>query len=276
MRIKLSALRTIIAEAMISEIDIADVHSVVCAAGSTHIMQTCKIGKDKYFLKFSDENLFDESDPSLQVLIEYLAYRIYGLYPGVTIPANIQLVYDKVQQRVGLASSVVRGEMGKESIPAQKLGKMMSAGVYVDVFLANWDVVGTGSGNVIVDKNRAIRIDPGGALTFRARGGRKGKKFSPRAGEIKTMLDPHSNGAGEVLNYADMKLAMKEFVAIPWSTISTEIKSVADEVSNELNSRKMKKLLSQWSDDVSEISSTLKARHKSILDHIKSTLELDQ
>jgi hypothetical protein len=273
MRIKLSALRTIIAEAMISEIDIADVHSVVCAAGSTHIMQTCKIGKDKYFLKFSDENLFDESDPSLQVLIEYLAYRIYGLYPGVTIPANIQLVYDKAQQRVGLASSAVSGKMGKQSIPAQKLGKMMSAGVYVDVFLANWDVVGMGSGNVIVDKNKATRIDPGGALTFRAQGGRKGKKFSPQPGEIKTMLDPHS-GAGEVLSYADMKLAMKEFVAIPWSAISTEIKSVADEVSNELNSRKMKKLLGQWNDDVSEISSTLKARHKSILDHIKSTLEI--
>jgi hypothetical protein len=212
MRTPIWALRALIIEAIVNEIDIEDVGNIACAAGSTHVMQTCKIGKDKYFLKFSDESLFKSGDPSLQILVEYLAYRIYQLFPGVSIP-KVELVYDAKRKRVGLASSEVKGKPGLSNIKPAQLGKMLSAGVYVDVLLANWDVVGTGKGNVIVDKDRATRIDPGGSLTFRAQGGRKGEKFSTTPGELKTMLNP-GFGAGEVLSYADMKAAAKEFNAV--------------------------------------------------------------
>ena len=76
-------LRNLIREILVKEADISDAGDVCYTAGSTHVMKTCKIGKDKYFLKFSDDTLFEGVDPSLQILIEYLAYRIYGLFSGI-------------------------------------------------------------------------------------------------------------------------------------------------------------------------------------------------
>lgn len=272
MLMRLGGLRVLIDEAMLSELDIEDVKGATCIAGSTHVMRTCKIGKDKYFLKFSDESMFDEGDPSMQILVEYLAYRIYQLYPGVATP-NVDLVYDKKGGKVGLASSAVNGKPGLATINPDKLGKMLSAGVYVDVFLANWDVVGTGMGNVMVDKGKATRIDPGGALTFRAQGGRKGSKFSEVPGELKTMMDP-GFGAGEVLSHADMKKASSEFMAVAWSSVAGVIKEVGSQVTKDLLSRGMSELAKAWQADVSEIGAKLASRHKAIAAHIKATAKL--
>lgn len=273
MRISLRSLKTLIQEAVINEVDIENVKGIACTTGSTHVMKTCKLGKDKYFLKFSDESMFDDSDPSLQILIEYLSYKIYSLYPSITIP-NVELVYDKTNLKVGLASSVVVGKSGLQTINPKKLGKMMSAGVYVDVLLANWDVVGTGTGNVLVDKQKLTRIDPGGSLTFRAQGGRKGEKFGAKPAELSTMLDPNFGGSGEVLTHADMNIASVEFLSVSWSAIASTIKSVSNSVSSDLKSRGMSDLLGQWKVDVAEISTKLAKRHKSILDHIKASSKL--
>jgi hypothetical protein len=273
MKVSVFGLKSLIKESLISEVDIEDVGAVKCVAGSTHYMNTCLIGGKKYYLKFSDDSLFDESDPSLQILVEYLSYKIYSLYPSISIP-SVDLVFDKKKQKVGLASSEVKGKSGLTTISPKRLGKMLSAGVYVDVFLANWDVVGTGSGNIIVgDDEKATRIDPGGALTFRAQGGRKGGKFSKSAGELNTMLDS-GFGAGTVLTHADMISASKEFLSVSWQQILSTITKVDKEVSTELKSKEMTQLLSQWNSDVKEIVMKLSTRHKEIVDHVKKTREL--
>jgi hypothetical protein len=160
MLIRINELKELIRVAVLNEVDIEDVGDVCFAAGSTHVMKTCSIGGNKYYLKFSDESLFDGVNPSLQILVEYLAYKVYSLYPGVDIP-SVELVYDRKGGKVGLATSAVAGKMALETIPAKELASMLSAGVYVDIFLANWDVIGTGSGNVIADKGKATRIDTG-------------------------------------------------------------------------------------------------------------------
>jgi len=52
----------------------------------------------------------------------------------------------------------------------------------VDALLANWDVIGMGLNNIIVGKDGVpYRIDSGGSLAFRARGG--AKSFGPIVGE---------------------------------------------------------------------------------------------
>lgn len=270
MKISLQSLKKYISESILSEVDIENVKGIQCVAGSTHIMNTCKIGKDKYFLKFSDEDLFDSGDPSLQILVEYLAYKIYSLYPSISIP-NVQLVFDKAKQRVGLASTTAKGKSALGRINSKALGKMLSAGVYVDIFLANWDVVGTGTGNVFADEEKATRIDPGGSLTYRAQGGRKGEKFSADPGELKTMLNP-SFGAGEVLTHSDMKMAATEFNTVDWNSILKMINSVSNEVSQELENKEMLDLLDQWNSDVSEITSKLSKRHVAIKNHIKKSV----
>lgn len=263
---KMSLLRRVIREMILREADISDVSDMCYTAGSTHLMQTCKIGGNKFFLKFSDEGYFEGTDPSLQILIEYLAYRIYGLFSGITIPRP-ELVYDSTRRKVGLATTPASGKMAlKVGTDPKFLAKMMTQGVYVDVFLANWDVIGTGSGNVFIDDERATRIDPGGSLTFRAQGGRKGKAFGPKVGELSTMLKAGS-GAGNVYKYADLKVAAKEFMSVSWPEIESEIDKVRNEVSSELERRGMEGLLRQWNDDVNYIKSTLSQRHSEVMDH---------
>jgi len=239
-------------------------------------MQTCKIGSDKYFLKFSDEELFASgNDPSLQILVEYLAYSIYRLYPNVRIPQNVKLVFDKKNERVGLATAAIKGRPGLTTVSPKSLGRMLSAGIYVDVLLANWDVVGAGAGNIIIDKKQATRIDPGGALTFRAQGGRKGKAFSALPSELETMLDPDmEGGAGRVLAFADIKKAAKEFGSVSWGAIAETISEVDARVTSELKSNRMHGLLKQWKADVAEVKSKLAKRHAAILSHVRSTLAL--
>lgn len=267
MKVSYSLIRKIIKE-VLEEADIEDVSDIERTCGSTHTMSTCKIKGGKYYLKFSDENLFDDVDPSLQILVEYLAYRIYGLYSGISIP-KIELVYDRNNKKVGIATTpakgkpaVVYGEQGK------LLAKMMSMGVYVDAFLANWDVIGTGTANVFTDEEIATRIDPGGALTFRAQGGRKGTKFSDKPGEMKTMFDPNFGGSGRVFQFSDLKVAAKEFMSVDWNTISSEIKKVYQEVSQELSEKGMSKLNDSWKNEVESIDTTLKSRHKEMISQI--------
>lgn len=249
------------------EVNIEDLADVCFTGGSTHVMKTCSIGGDKYFLKFSDEEgFYDGYDPSLQILVEYMAYSIYSLYSGIKIP-GFKLVFDAAAKRVGLATTPAKGTPALGRVDPKILGKMMSQGVYVDIFLSNWDVVGTGTGNVFYDETEgATRIDPGGSLTFRAQGGRKGERFSPRAGDLKTMLQP--GGAGNVFQYADLQEAAAEFTRVPWSSIARKIEQVNSEVSGELSQRGMDELVSQWQADVAEISKKLESRHKVILDHI--------
>lgn len=273
MRITESQLRRIIREALLSEVDIEAVGDMCYAPGSTHVMKTCRIGGEKYFLKFSDEDLFDGFDPSLQVLVEYLAYRVYGLYAGIRIP-RVELVYDRAKKRVGLATTPALGKQAlKVGAPARVIGKAMSQGVYVDVFLSNWDVVGTGSGNVFLDPEvGATRIDPGGSLTFRAQGGRKGKSFSPRAGELETMLKGEQ-GAGLFFKHSDLKVAAKEFLAVGWEEIDATISRVHQEVAGELEVKGMSQLLGQWDSDVEEIRGTLQQRHVRVRQHAEFILK---
>lgn len=261
-------LRQLIRESILTEIDIEDVGDVCFATGSTHIMKTCSIGGDKYFLKFTDASLIDDVDPSLQILVEYLAYKVYSLYEGVRIP-NVELVYDTKGAKVGLATSAVSGKMvGDARTDPKKLAKMLSAGIYVDIFLANWDVIGTGTGNIIVDKDAATRIDPGGSLTFRALGGRKGSKFGNKPGELETMLKPDFGGSGRVFQYGDLEDAGSTFSSVPWSSIAQTLTSTSDEIYDELQGHGMAQLSAEWKAESKLIISTLAARHKEVLAHV--------
>jgi hypothetical protein len=251
----------------IFEIAMTDVSGVQCAPGSTHLMSTCKISDKEYFLKFSEESNFRDIDPSLQILIEYLAYNIYSLYPNIKIPPAIHLVYDPQKNRVGIASLKVPGKMALPLSSKQELGKGLSAGVFVDIFLANWDAVGMGTGNVIVDKDDYTRIDPGGALTFRAQGGRKGGHFSDDAGELQTMLDPNFGGSGKVFQHSDLKMAAKTFLEVSWSDIQAKIQQVDALIKNEIalhqkeNPRLFAQLSTHWNSDVQHVLAVLKKRY---------------
>lgn len=87
-----------------------------------------------------------------------------------------------------------------------------------DVLLRNWDVIGMGGDNILVDKNGQVwRIDNGGALAFRARG--EPKSPSGTLDEIGTMRDKSVSRSSEAVFG---KLQYNEIIQQLQSALPTE------------------------------------------------------
>jgi hypothetical protein len=252
---------------MLSERSIDDVQDIKCAAGSSHTLQTCKIDNFDFFLKWTDSSYTDGSiDPNLQILVEYIAYVVYAQYAGVKIPENFEVIVNRRTGKVGLATQKVSGEIARRAVDDFQLGKMVSKGVFVDILLANWDVIGMGKDNIMVSGEDAYRIDPGGALTFRAQGARKGKNFSDRAGELKTMLSP-SSGAGQIFASSDLKVAASTFLSVGWNEIESAIMEKNKKIEEELYDSGMKETAANWNVELHEIVTKLKSRYEDVKNH---------
>lgn len=118
---------------------------------------------------------------------ELLAAKLYEA-AGVAVP-TLKLV--KSNGQVAIASQWVDG--------MQKVGAGIKSasgaleGFAVDAWLANYDSVGTGYDNLLKDaQGKAVRIDVGGALLFRAQGAPK-TDFGNQVTELQSMLDPAKN-----------------------------------------------------------------------------------
>lgn len=82
------------------------------------------------------------------------------------------------------------------AFPGKNPGKLLAAreGFAVDALLANWDVAGLTYDNIIFDQDgKPHRIDVGGALEYRAQGGKKGSAFGTEVTEWDTLRDPKKN-----------------------------------------------------------------------------------
>lgn len=74
-----------------------------------------------------------------------------------------------------------------------RLGKAR-AGFAMDAWLSNWDSVGLEYDNLMMDADQnPVRVDPGGALLYRAMGSPKGGLFSDTVGETETLRDAGMN-----------------------------------------------------------------------------------
>ena len=70
----------------------------------------------------------------------------------------------------------------------------LQQGFAIDALLANWDVIGLDYDNVVTDKNgEPVRVDPGGALLFRAQGSPKGGAFGEDVPELDAFTDKTSS-----------------------------------------------------------------------------------
>jgi SPP1 gp7 family putative phage head morphogenesis protein len=78
---------------------------------------------------------------------------------------------------------------------ALKAGEVSGAQEHfiVDAWLGNWDVVGLEYDNLLVKQGRAIRIDTGAGLLYRAQGEPKGGAWNNLVGEIDSLRDPDLN-----------------------------------------------------------------------------------
>lgn len=63
----------------------------------------------------------------------------------------------------------------------------------VHAWLSNWDAAGLDYDNQAIEGGKAVALDLGGALEYRAQGAPKGDKFGNKAGEWDSMRDPSIN-----------------------------------------------------------------------------------
>jgi SPP1 gp7 family putative phage head morphogenesis protein len=120
---------------------------------------------------------------------EHLANLFYR-QAGIEVPET-QIIKDG--DRTLLASRIVEGvQENRQGLRAGSVKGVNESFVF-DAWLANWDVVGLVYDNMLVKDNRAIRLDNGGALLFRAQGTEKLDKFGPKVIELDTLRDADLN-----------------------------------------------------------------------------------
>jgi hypothetical protein len=219
---------------------------------------------------------FDDFPPDLQPLVEYLAYRLYARF-GIKIPAAC-LIHDGHQ--LGLATRRLRGvSLGAylrsrgwdlEEVNNLPAARDVHDGFFVDVLLANWDVIGLTGNNLILTPEGIYRIDPGGALTFRAQGARKEDAFGPFPGELTTMRDPRIGPAGRVfcrMSAAAESHAAALFRAVSWREVLAVLETVREETLvavEELTQRDRAALVEAIGSEFVAISAKLAARYAAI------------
>jgi hypothetical protein len=124
---------------------------------------------------------------------EKLANELYRL-AGASVPQVEQAVFNG---KAAVASKIVEGDqktLASTAFQAQAL-PFARKDFAADAWLANWDSVGTGKDNMLVNqKTGAVtRIDQGGALLYRAQGTEKGSAFGTKVSEWDTLRDPSKN-----------------------------------------------------------------------------------
>lgn len=139
---------------------------------------------DRWYFKLSDN--IDKLDNEL------LAIKLYKL-AGVEVP-DLAIVTDANGVRKGIASRIIDGVEKSQSKLLSGTIQNINDNFMVDAWLSNWDVVGGAFDNLVIkDGARAIRIDVGGALRYRARGELKGSKFGKVVKEIDDLRNPSLN-----------------------------------------------------------------------------------
>lgn len=171
--------------------------------------------------RFKDENGVEwyckfPSDPDI-AKSEVLAAK---LYEAMGIAAQDAKLVTK-GGKVGIASRWVG--VSKAPTPKALAGTDgVAAGFGADAWLANWDVVGMGFDNLQVGADgKAMRVDAGGSLEYRAQGGKKA--FGNIVTEIDSLRDPKINAQAAAvfggLTDADITASVAKVLALPDSTI---------------------------------------------------------
>lgn len=112
------------------------------------------------------------------------------LYAMAGVSAAEQHLLEMLGGELGVASEMIDGakpDLDTKRKDPTYLGKIQD-GFAVDAWLANWDVAGLEYDNIVTDKNGdPVRVDPGGALLYRAMGSPKNTAFDDKVSEWDTL-----------------------------------------------------------------------------------------
>ena len=125
--------------------------------------------------------------------VEFIANAIYKKL-GIKVPET-RLI--NIDGREGVASLEISGAT-KTSAESQKESQDVQNGFVADAYLANWDVIGAANDNIFKGADGGFyRVDNGGTMIFRARGG--DKEFDFDIPELNSMRRPW-RPAGEIFH----------------------------------------------------------------------------
>ncbi len=172
---------------------------------------------DRYYVKIPDNIEIARN--------EMLASKLYQA-AGVEVP-ELQLI--TVGDKIGIASRVVDD---LSPIDLQSIKKGLISGVgdgfVVDAWLADWDVVGLNYDNLLQKGSRAVRIDVGGSLRFRAQGTMKGNSFGKQVNELDSMrnakTNPQSAKIFKDIKQVDLENGVRKVLAISDEQIAQLVK----------------------------------------------------
>ena len=167
-----------------------------------------------YYLKFTAEDIARN---------EVLAGQLYRL-AGVEVP-ELSLV--RTRDGLAVASRIIEGVTAQPARLAAGGVAGAEDALAIDAWLANWDVTGLSYDNLLVTGNRAVRIDVGGALRYRAQGGQKGAAFGPRVTELDSLRDPATNRQSAALfahtTEEQIEAGVRRILAIPDSALARTV-----------------------------------------------------
>ena len=196
---------------------------------------------NRYYVKFMSKE---------RVNNEVLAARLYRAM-GEDVP---DLGVVKTKDSHGIVSPIIDGlEKNKRKLLSGDIDKGIEDAFITDAWLANWDVVGAGYDNLLVSGRKAVRIDVGGALNFRAQGARKtwgndvGALFSLRD----TTLNPTAGNVFKNVTDADMIRGARKLEALAEKDIKIIVNRIGGSGS-----------------DMDELATKLIARRKYILEQV--------
>lgn len=149
---------------------------------------------------------------------EVLAANLYAL-------AGVAGQDAKLVERHGVLAVASRWQsVNKASASVLAATEGTLDGFGADAWLANWDVVGIGNDNLQIGANgKAVRIDAGGALMYRAQGGKKA--FGDNVSELDSLRDkainPHAAAVFGKMSKADITASIAKVVGIKNSDIKS-------------------------------------------------------
>lgn len=139
---------------------------------------------DQYYVKTPKSELHAQNETLAAALYRLAGVDAAEVYMGKDENGKLKTFTPDINGKQDLANNLNNPEY---------LAKLQD-GFAVDAWLGNWDVAGLAYDNVMTNENGdPVRVDPGGALLFRAMGAPKGSLFGSEVNELDSLRDPNMN-----------------------------------------------------------------------------------
>ncbi|MFI3300892.1 MAG: HD domain-containing protein [Candidatus Gastranaerophilales bacterium] len=189
----------------------------------TRFMDTQGGSNTAYFTQIEDKLYYIKYPNAAELGQSIEEVMASQLYRAAEIDApNLEFVYDKEGGIIGMASEYVPNISKQASSNSE-----IYEGFAADCWLANWDA--SKNGNTEYKNGKPVKVDVGGSLNYRARGGLKAD-FNSIVNELASIIE--NNSIYMNMNKADLLNSLKHVTEMPEARIH---KIISESPSDDIN-----------------------------------------